>query len=162
MSIVNQMNWDAVQLDVRSAYLYGELNEPIYMEQPQGLHDGTKRFVLSKNQFTVCVKHPDVGIGGLLHISPAWDSNAWKVIHAYTNAYLIGSKTTCILLYVDDLIITGDKSEIKRVKEELFREFDMKDMGDLKFFLGIAIERDRSNSIMKLHQRNYIARRHHT
>jgi hypothetical protein len=44
------------------------------------------------------------------------------------------------MLYVDDLIITGaDRAEISRVKRELAASFDMKDLGDLHYFLGIEV-----------------------
>ena len=45
-----------------------------------------------------------------------------------------------ILLYVDDLVITGaDLGEIARVKQQLAASFDMKDLGDLHYFLGIEV-----------------------
>ena len=45
-----------------------------------------------------------------------------------------------IVIYVDDLIITGDdKAQIENVKKVLGAEFDMKDLGDLKYFLGIEV-----------------------
>nr|GEU53519.1 putative ribonuclease H-like domain-containing protein [Tanacetum cinerariifolium] len=49
---------------------------------------------------------------------------------------------TCLIIYVDDMVITGnDEEEIKRLKEGLFIEFKMKDLGNLKYFLGIEVLR---------------------
>lgn len=49
---------------------------------------------------------------------------------------------TYILLYVDDIILTGnDEREILKTKEALKEEFDITDLGNLKYFLGIKIER---------------------
>nr|GEV09158.1 putative RNA-directed DNA polymerase [Tanacetum cinerariifolium] len=49
---------------------------------------------------------------------------------------------TCLIIYVDDMVITGnDEEEIKRLKEGLFVEFEMKDLGNLKYFFGIEVLR---------------------
>nr|GFC87053.1 putative reverse transcriptase, RNA-dependent DNA polymerase [Tanacetum cinerariifolium] len=49
---------------------------------------------------------------------------------------------TCLIIYVDDMVITGnDEEEIKRLKVGLFAEFKMKDLGNLKYFLGIEVLR---------------------
>ena len=53
-----------------------------------------------------------------------------------------GGKITCLIIYIDDIIITGDdKAEIKNLKSKLFREFEMKDLERLKYFLGIEVLR---------------------
>ncbi|GKC71804.1 putative RNA-directed DNA polymerase [Tanacetum coccineum] len=52
------------------------------------------------------------------------------------------NRVTCLIIYVDDMVITGnDEEEIKRLKEGLFTEFEMKDLGNLKYFLGIEVLR---------------------
>jgi hypothetical protein len=48
---------------------------------------------------------------------------------------------TLLLLYVDDMLITGDNSEhISHVKQHLSKEFQMSDLGPLSYFLGIEVE----------------------
>nr|GEX93040.1 LL-diaminopimelate aminotransferase, chloroplastic-like [Tanacetum cinerariifolium] len=50
------------------------------------------------------------------------------------------NRVKCLIIYVDDMVITGnDEEEIKRLKEGLFIEFEMKDLGSLKYFLGIEV-----------------------
>ena len=57
-----------------------------------------------------------------------------------------------LLIYVDDMIITGDdKDEIKTLKSKLFQEFEMKDLGGLKYFLGIKV--------LQFHRGNFISQR---
>ena len=53
-----------------------------------------------------------------------------------------GSKITCLLIYIDNMIITGeDEDEIKTLKSKLFQEFEIKDLRRLKYFLGIEVLR---------------------
>lgn len=66
-----------------------------------------------------------------------------------------GKKITCLLIYVDDMIITGDdEDEIKNLKSRLFREFEMKDLGRLKYFLGIEVLRSQRGLFIS--QRKYV------
>uniref|UniRef100_A0A803KSV8 Reverse transcriptase Ty1/copia-type domain-containing protein n=1 Tax=Chenopodium quinoa TaxID=63459 RepID=A0A803KSV8_CHEQI len=64
-------------------------------------------------------------------------------------------KITCLIIYVDDMIITGnDEEEISDLKRKLFQEFEMKDLGNLKYFLGIEVLRSKQGIF--IHQRKYI------
>ncbi|XP_021771481.1 uncharacterized protein LOC110735599 [Chenopodium quinoa] len=62
---------------------------------------------------------------------------------------------TCLIIYVDDMIITGDdKEEIAKLKGKLFLEFEMKDLGSLKYFLGIEVLRSKKGTF--IFQRKYV------
>ena len=64
-------------------------------------------------------------------------------------------KVTCLIIYVDDMIITGDdREEIKKLKENLFKEFEMKDLGALKYFLGIEVLRSEQGIFLR--QKKYV------
>lgn len=55
-----------------------------------------------------------------------------------------GKLIICLIIYVEDMVITGnDKDEIKRLKNKLFKELEMKDLGRLKYFLGIKVLRSK-------------------
>ena len=55
-----------------------------------------------------------------------------------------GKQITCLVIYVDDMVITGNNpKEIDRLRSKLFQEFEMKDLGQLKYFLGIEVLRSR-------------------
>ncbi|XP_037492732.1 uncharacterized mitochondrial protein AtMg00810-like [Jatropha curcas] len=62
---------------------------------------------------------------------------------------------TCLIIYVDDMIITvSDHEEIMELKKQLFREFEMKDLGRLKYFLGIEVLRSKQGIFIS--QKKYI------
>lgn len=63
-----------------------------------------------------------------------------------------------LLLYVDDIIIVSDRLElVDRIKQQLSNQFEMSDMGELKLFLGLKVDRDLSGGTMKISQPKYIA-----
>lgn len=62
-----------------------------------------------------------------------------------------------LLLYVDDiLVVSRDKHEIDKIKTDLGREFEMKDLGHVKKILGTSIGRDRKNKSLFLSQFSYL------
>jgi len=64
---------------------------------------------------------------------------------------------TYLLLYVDDtLIVARNKTHMQKLKAQLKKEFDMKDLGEAKKILGMKITRDRGSSRLWLSQKNYI------
>ena len=64
-------------------------------------------------------------------------------------------KITCLIIYVDDMILTGDdEEEINQLKKNLFTEFEMKNLGHLKYFLGIEVMRSKKGIFIS--QRKYI------
>jgi len=66
-----------------------------------------------------------------------------------------GELVTCLIIYVDDMILTGnDEEEIMSLKEKLFEEFEMKDLGELRYFLGIEVLRTEDGIFIS--QRKYI------
>jgi len=81
----------------------------------------------------------------------------YKQSNSYHTLFLKrkGDLITCLIIYVDDMIITGsDIEEITQLKNNLFREFEMKDLGGLKYFLGIEVLC--SNKGIFISQRKYI------
>ena len=66
-----------------------------------------------------------------------------------------GTKVTCLIIYVDDMIVTGDdEEEIEQLKSKLFKEFEMKDLGNIKYFLGIEVLRSKKGIFIS--QKKYI------
>nr|GEW89912.1 retrovirus-related Pol polyprotein from transposon TNT 1-94 [Tanacetum cinerariifolium]GEW89915.1 retrovirus-related Pol polyprotein from transposon TNT 1-94 [Tanacetum cinerariifolium] len=140
------------QLDVKMAFLHGNLEEVIYMRQPPRYEQGNKVCLLKKSLY------------GLKQSPRQWYkrfdeymlSNGFKRSSydscVYYRSYAPG-EYICLLLYVDDMLIAcKSKAEIGSTKSFLKKEFDMKELVEAKKILGIKIARDRSRKILRVSQ----------
>ena len=72
---------------------------------------------------------------------------------------LVGAIFKFLVLYVDDILLaTNDTNMLAEIKQMLYNHFDMRDLGEASFILGIKIVRDRTNYVLQLSQRAYIDR----
>ena len=144
------------QMDVKTAFLNGELEEEIYMEQPEG-------FVVHGQESKVCKL--DKSLYGLKQAPKQWHekfdnlmiTNEFKVNESDKCIYYKYDKNICtiICLYVDDLLIFGSNiPAINSVKSLLSNNFDMKDLGEADVILGIKITR--SDKGISLDQSHYV------
>lgn len=160
ISIINKFNLMTCQLDVKTAFLNGKIDEEIYMEIPDGVQVSQK-----DRESKVCkLKRALYG----LKISPKrWNIRfteiALKVglknssLEPCLFMWRENDKFLILLLYVDDILIaSNDQRKLDEVKNELKREFEMTDLGEPKEFLGISIGRDREKQIITLTQERYI------
>lgn len=155
LSVINHNGLFAEQLDVKNAFLHGTVKEEIYMKLPDGLDDDhTKNPLVCKLNKTLY---------GLKQAPMEWNAkfdcfvqaNGFKQTLSDKCLYINSICGTILLLYVDDIIITGTSKEIlMKWKEVLMSEFKMTDLGPLHLFLGIKI--DRTNEGMFLTQSQYI------
>jgi hypothetical protein len=139
LAIVAAKGWEFHQMDVKNAFLHGDLSEEIYMEQPQGfMQDSSLVCQLKKSLY------------GLKQAPRAWYAKmdsyllSQNFVHCKSdpNVYMLRMVDSLLLLvlYVDDLLITGcSTSTIVAVKRILHDRFLMMDMGLLHFFLGLEI-----------------------
>ncbi|WZZ15660.1 hypothetical protein YC2023_108749 [Brassica napus] len=150
LSIATNLEWDLWQMDVKNAFLQGELEDEVYMLPPPGLEH------LVKPGNVLRLKK---AIYGLKQSPRAWYRKLSTTLNGrgfrkseldHTLFTLVTSSgIIVILVYVDDLIITGsDKAGIKATKEFLKSVFDIKDLGEMKYFLGIEICRSKEGLFM--------------
>ena len=155
-------DWNIHQMDVKSAFLNGVLEEEIYMEQPTG-------FIVSGQEAKVCRLRK--AIYGLKQASRAWNLQFHGVLvglgfqrtssdaGVYVGHQHGGDGVLILILYVDDTTIMGQSLErIKAVKEELSARYEMSDLGEIQSYLGIRIVRDRANRRIEIDQSGYITR----
>ncbi|PRQ31880.1 putative RNA-directed DNA polymerase [Rosa chinensis] len=160
MALVAHYNLELHQMDVKTAFLNGELVEDIYMMQPPG-------FVEKGKEHMVCKLRKS--IYGLKQASRQWYLKFDEIISDFGFVenkmdeciYLkvSGSKFIILVLYVDDILLaSSDMTLLKDTKDMLSHSFEMKDLGDASYVLGLEIIRDRSRSFLELSQKAYIER----
>ena len=126
------------QMDVKTAFLNGDLEEEIYMNQPQG-------FITKGKEKMVCRLFKT--IYGLKHSPRAWykkidkyfESIGLKKSYADPNIYVLKNDMLYLIiaLYVDDLILVSNKLRfLLTTTADLSKSFDMKDLGELHYILG--------------------------
>ena len=134
--------WRLKQLDVKNAFLHGDLNEEVYMVIPHDMQ------VAKPGQ--VCKLQRS--LYGVKHASRQWYArlSSFLISHGYkqcTSDYSLfikhGCKTISVLLVdVDDIVLLGnDLPEIHRITNLLDNVFKIKDLGDLRYFLGFKVAR---------------------
>ena len=145
-------------MDVKTAFLNGQLDEEIYMAQPAG-------FEAKGHERKVC--HLKRSIYGLKQSSRQWylrfhdsiTSFGFEMIEEDHCVYLKRSKRSILILslYVDDILLVGnDMDSIVTTKKWLSSTFEMKDMDEANFVLGVKITKDHSKKFLSLSQGTYI------
>ena len=155
LAIATTKNWLLEQLGVNNAFLHEYLNEEVYIVVPKGV-DPPKPGQVCKLRKSFY---------GLRQASRQWYEKLSTVLtsSSYTQSqsdFSLSTKQsatgafTTILVYVDDMILTrNDSQEIALVKSQLYHLFKIKDLGQLKFFLGLEVARSRKGIF--LNQRKY-------
>eukprot|EP00253_Pinus_taeda_P004464 PITA_04464 len=147
LALAAQFNWKVHQMDVKSAFLNGDLQEEFYMTQPPG-------FKVAGQEQKVCrfVK----ALYGLKQAPRAWymKIDQYLIDHGFqrspfdANLYIkhIGDDISFVVVYVDDLIITGSSAHlIHGIKQDLCSTFDMTDLGLLHYCLGVEVWQTKHN-----------------
>ena len=156
LAMAAEKGWKIFQFDVKSAFLNGELQEEVYVEQPLGFEiKGSEKKVYKLEK----------ALYGLKQAPRAWYSRIDKYFMG-RNFQKSESEPTLyvkvqgvdeiliVCLYVDDMIFTGNSSKmIEEFKKNMMSEFEMTDLGLLHYFLGMEVIQD-SNGIF-LHQGKY-------
>ncbi|GJR52802.1 putative RNA-directed DNA polymerase [Tanacetum coccineum] len=141
LSLAVTNDWPLRQLDIQNAFLHGNLKEQVYMKQPPG-------FIDPQRPNHVCLLHKS--LYGLKQAPRAWFERLSKALFdlgfkgSKTDPSLFiysrGDTLLYILVYVDDIIVTGNnKGTIDNIICQLGSAFALKDLGPLNYFLGIEI-----------------------
>ena len=159
IAMVALLDMELEQMDVKTTFLHGNLEEHLLMKQPEGFeHKG--------NEDHVCLLHKS--LYGLKQSPRQWYRRFDEFM--LNNDYHISKFDNCVyyggldqggaiylLLYVDDMVIASkQKSDVEKLKNLLKGEFEIKDLGSTKRILGMEIFRNKVVGTLFLSQKKYI------
>jgi hypothetical protein len=135
-----KMKWKLHQMDIKTTFLNGVIKEEVYIEKPQG-------FEVENRKSHVCKLKKS--LYGLKQAPRAWYgridiflmSLGFTKSKVDSNLYfkVMNNDPVILLLYLDDLLLTGEEKLITKCKKRLTSEFEMKDLGLMHYFLGLEV-----------------------
>ena len=151
-AIAAAQDYEIEQMDVKTAFLYGEIDEEIYLQQPIGFDDKSGRVCKLNKALYGLKQSPRIWYSAL---STFLLEIGFKPLDSDQSVFTDG--TTFIAVYVDDLLLIGpDEMKIAFLKIQLSAKFKMTDLGAASNYLGMEIQRDRPNRRLRINQRFYI------
>ncbi|CAI7789023.1 unnamed protein product [Closterium sp. NIES-54] len=149
--------WRIKQMDITTAFLNGIIQEELYMLQPERLDDGSGKVCRLKK-----------AIYGLKQAPRAWYhkleetllAGGFKKSECDHSLFLLQEKEQFLMLlvYVDYILLFSESAAmIECVEEMLEMHFKCSKMGDVKYYIGMHVERDLDKGVLRLHQRKYCA-----
>ena len=155
LSIAAVRNLEIVQIDIKTAFLNGELEEEVYMRQPEGYTEDAKLVCKLKKALYGLKQAPRVWYMCLsrylkeLNFNQSYGDPGLYIRHGKSGSVFI-------IAYVDDLLVFGeDVKQIEEILSNLERKFDQRNLGCARYFLGIQIKRDRARRTIHITQEHY-------
>ena len=155
LALAVKNDWEIQQMDVKGAYLNGDLKEEIYMNQLEGFDDGTSR---------LC--HLIKTIYGLKQSGQEWNHKlntkltemGFERLQSDPCIYIRKTNSIEIItVWVDDLLLfTNSKDRMDALKRELANQFKITDLGEPNKLVGIKITQDKENGTLTISQTKYI------
>ena len=153
LALATDEDLNLLQLDVKSAFLNGKLDEEIYMEQPEGF------MIKDKKNFVYRLLK---ALYGLKQASRAWHrtidafltSIGFKKSQSDASLYnlILDGERIYILVYVDDMLLAGIRMQhLKRIANLIAEKFEIRTEEHVTRFLGIIVEHDKEGGSTKIH-----------
>lgn len=144
LALAAQNSWSVFQLDVKSAFLHGKLTENVYVGQPKGYEVKNEELKVYKvNKALYGLKQAPRARAWFSRIESYFLKEGFEKSDCEQTLFTKVSKQgkrLIISLYVDDLIYTGDDEGMMcEFKNSMMNEFDMSDLGKMRYFLGIEV-----------------------
>ena len=159
LSIGAMLDLEIHQMDVKTAFLNGEIDTDIYIDQPEG-------FRHPKHPQHVCKLQK--GLYGLKQSPRLWNKriDTFLALQSFQRCKtdlcvyrknLDDQNFALLGIWVDDIIIVSPPNHLETIKNSLKKEFKMSDLGPISYILGISVTRDRTNRKIYLRQSHFIA-----
>lgn len=133
LSFALQEDWHIHQMDIPTAFLNGTLDNEVYIYKPEGVEDKSDILKLQRALY------------GLREAPKCWNDRfstyalSRNFIRSNFDACLYIGKGIWLILWVDDILLFGNRDKIKETMNDLKKEFNAKDMGNLECFIGTEI-----------------------
>lgn len=129
LAISVSRGWCLRELDVKNAFLHGVLEEDVYMRQPPGYEDSGRKSYVCKL---------DKALYGLKQAPRAWYSRLSSQLLKYG---FVASKsdTSLFIFHKSNIVASSSQAATDALLKALSKEFALKDLGDLKYFLGLEV-----------------------
>lgn len=159
LSLAAQHDWEVHHMDVKAAFLNGDLQETVYMRQPEG-------FEVQGKEDWICLL--EKGLYGLKQAGRVWNLKAdrflrklgFTPLEADRCVYLWKreGRVVIVALYVDDMFLFAPPGSdlLSKLKARLQRKFEMTDLGEVSEALGVEIARDRKARTLTITQRRHV------
>lgn len=155
LSVASYKNMSVNHIDIKTAFLNGDLDNEVYLKQPEGFEDPTRHLVCKLNK----------SLYGLKQSARCWNqklngallSLGFRRGESDSCLYVKGENDDIIylLVYVDDILVfTKDQKLLNDTISDISKSFNITDLGPLKLYLGIEVEKE--NNKFLIHQQNYI------
>lgn len=160
LAIAANKNWEIYQFDVNTAFLYGMIDTDIFMEQPNGYIDQKKPDYVCKLKKSLY---------GTKQAARQWNQRIHQHMinfkftqaqadHCVHTLIQDGDYIVIIICVDDHIVMATNKTSIDRVRDQLKTEFDIKELGEMKYCLGIEVTRNRSRKTISINQEAMIKR----
>ncbi len=157
LSFVAALNLEMCQLDIKTAFLYGELNEEIYLKQPEG-------YISVESKNLVCRLHKC--LYGLKQASRVWNQHFDNFLKLFgltpsesdpcLYLRISGNEFTAVTIWVDDGLVCSNSSDvITKIISHLKEHFEMRS-SEANHFVGLSITRNREEKTLYISQPDYI------
>ena len=150
-------DWNMQSIDISSAFLNGELEEEVYMKQPQGFEQLGPEYVCKLKK----------AIYGLKQAGRQWNKKlhatlvllGYKRLESDRSVYVYAKDSVLVIIpiFIDDITLAGNsQSAIQKIIKNLQSHFKLRDLGPTSFLLGIKVTRDLDHHSIALSQTQYI------
>ncbi|CAH9050716.1 unnamed protein product [Cuscuta europaea] len=153
LSIAANEDGSLRQFDVKNVFLNGHLDEEVYMDPPPDIYRNGKVCKLKRALYRLKLS-PRAWFG---RFSTFMKKSGYKQSDADHTLFVKTQKKsiTALIVYVDDMVVTGNNpKEMAILQKVLAAEFELKDLGNLKYFLGIEVARSKQG--ISMCQRKYV------
>ncbi|RVW27193.1 Retrovirus-related Pol polyprotein from transposon RE1 [Vitis vinifera] len=157
LSLAVNSNWPLHQLDVKNVFLNGDLEEEVFMSSPPSFEEsfGVRKVCKLKNSLYGLKQLPRVWFEHFGKVIKHYGCTQSQVDHTMFYKHSNEGKVVILIVYVDDIVLTEDDcNELEKLKRKLAEEFEIKDLGTLKYFLGMGFSRSKEGIFVN--QRKYV------